>query len=54
MLSNLTASGKKVLRSLAVVVQMILYSLPDGRGVESPCEGLSAMLVVSIRSVSGG
>ncbi|XP_060794805.1 uncharacterized protein si:ch211-180a12.2 [Neoarius graeffei] len=36
MLSNLTASGKKLLQSLVVVALMILYPLADGKMVTTP------------------
>lgn len=35
MVSNLTVSGKKLLWSLLVMARMMLYSLPDGKGVKS-------------------
>lgn len=37
--NNLTASGKKLLRSLVVVAWMLWYLLPSGRWLKSPRRG---------------
>lgn len=49
MLSNLLNSGKKL--SLVVAAWMLLYLLPDGSRVKSPCEGWdgSSTTLVALR-----